>query len=391
MFATGYLPPDADASQDISSTSLKRENGINTLKFTKKITSADTKARQNMQLNLHKNILNLFILQDLNFAEDFHVMYPYSGGHLHGSFIGKHENTPFVQLEKSNLKQSKNNLNSMYLVHMLNTTYFNHEHRMNCINHNFVSTVGQATTSAEAKPPSLLLGLQKLGFNTLADMLANSGILQSLSGDADITIFAPNDDSIQKFLNDQPVTPPSTEDKDALKNLLLNHIVQGKIMSTGIEDGMKVTNLANNYLEIQANQDGVTVGGAKLGKVDMPVLNSIVHELESVISTEKLQGAPSQSENVVTASSTVGGSTEEGTKTEAFVKPAITTTTTTTTTTITKTTTTKKKGTPRTVVATTDPPAGPSLPLTEEVYSKCFEAKGCFGMPDGCVEKKACR
>ena len=140
MFATGYLPPDADASQDISSTSLKRENGINTLKFTKKITSGDTKARQNMQLRLHTNIQNLFILQDLNFAEDFHVMYPYSGGQIFsGSFIGKHENTPFVQLEKSNLKQSKNNVYPMYFVHMMNTTYFNLEHCIHCIHHNFVS------------------------------------------------------------------------------------------------------------------------------------------------------------------------------------------------------------------------------------------------------------
>ena len=115
MFATGYLPPDADASQDISSTSLKRENGVNTLKFTKKITSGDIKARQNMQQRFHIYTLNFFTLQDLNFAEDFHVMYPYSGGQIFsGSFIGKHENTPFVQLEKSNLKQSKNNLYPMY-------------------------------------------------------------------------------------------------------------------------------------------------------------------------------------------------------------------------------------------------------------------------------------
>ena len=40
----------------------------------------------------------------------------------------------------------------------------------------------------------------------------------------------------------------------------------------------------------------------------------------------------------------------------------------------------------RTVVTT---PASPSSP--EEVYSKCFEAKGCFGMPDGCVDKKDCK
>ena len=84
--------------------------------------------------------------------------------------------------------------------------------------------LGQATTSE--KPPNFLHGLQKLGFNTLADMMANSGVHELLMSDAEITLFAPTDGSIQEFLNNQPVTPPSTEDKDALKNLLLNHIVQ---------------------------------------------------------------------------------------------------------------------------------------------------------------------
>ena len=43
MFASSYSPPEADASQDISSASLKRENGINTLRFRKKISSGDNK------------------------------------------------------------------------------------------------------------------------------------------------------------------------------------------------------------------------------------------------------------------------------------------------------------------------------------------------------------
>ena len=209
-----------------------------------------------------------------------------------------------------------------------------------------------------------------------------------MMSDSDITIFAPTDGSIQEFLNNQPVTPPTSEDKDGLRNLLLNHIVEGKIMSADIEDGMKVKNLANNLLQIQANQDGVTVGGAKVGKVDMPILNSIVHELQSVISVDQLQDAPSLMENEVTAPNV--GSSKDESKSETEARPTTSTTTTTTSTTTT-TTTTKKKETEviaRTVVSTS---ASPSAPLTEEVYSQCFEAKGCFGMPVGCVEGKACK
>ena len=43
MFTPGYIPPTPDASQDISEASLKRENGVNVLKFRKKISSGDDK------------------------------------------------------------------------------------------------------------------------------------------------------------------------------------------------------------------------------------------------------------------------------------------------------------------------------------------------------------
>ena len=39
MFTPGYIPPTPDANQDISQASLKREDGVNVLKFRKKISS----------------------------------------------------------------------------------------------------------------------------------------------------------------------------------------------------------------------------------------------------------------------------------------------------------------------------------------------------------------
>ena len=130
---------------------------------------------------------------------------------------------------------------------------------------------------------SLENGLKKLGFNILEDMIRNAGLLEALSEDKHFTLFAPNDDSLLEFLND----PLLVTD---YKNLLHNHVVPGKIMSTDIQDGVKVANLAQKHLEIRSNEDGkFVVGGAKLGKMDSQVLNVVVHELVDVISPEKLQ------------------------------------------------------------------------------------------------------
>ena len=67
-------------------------------------------------------------MQDLNFAEDFHVMFPYSGGQVYhrqerelAPYIGKHDNTPFIQLEKVRLKKSGKNFFYIFPNHRLHT------------------------------------------------------------------------------------------------------------------------------------------------------------------------------------------------------------------------------------------------------------------------------
>ena len=129
---------------------------------------------------------------------------------------------------------------------------------------------------------SLKNGLKNLGFNILEDMIRNAGLLEELSADKYFTLFAPNDDSLLEFLND----PLLITD---YRNLLLNHVVPGKVMSSDIQDGMKFTNSAHKNLDIQCNEDGKFVAGAKLGKMGLQILNVVVHELVDVISPEKLQ------------------------------------------------------------------------------------------------------
>ena len=141
---------------------------------------------------------------------------------------------------------------------------------------------------------NLQLGLENFGFNTLSKMIANARLLKELVDDTGLTIFAPTDAGIQEFLNSQPEFAEGERniekmDEAALQNLLLNHIVHGNIMAKDIQDGMKVKNLAGNYLHIKKNESGVSVEGANVGRADLSIANFIAHELASVILIEQLQ------------------------------------------------------------------------------------------------------
>ena len=53
----------------------------------------------------------------------------------------------------------------------------------------------------------------------------------------------------------------SLQDQGNLKNLLLNHVITGKLVASDVKDGVTLTNVAGNVLEIQVNDDGVMVDG----------------------------------------------------------------------------------------------------------------------------------
>ena len=56
------------------------------------------------------------------------------------------------------------------------------------------------------------------------------------------------------------------QNEETLKNLLLNHVISGKVLASDIEDGMKVENLAGNELEINVNENSVVVSGVPVGR-----------------------------------------------------------------------------------------------------------------------------
>lgn len=54
------------------------------------------------------------------------------------------------------------------------------------------------------------------------------------------------------------------QDQETLKNLLLNHVISGKLLASDIEDGMMVTNLAGNEFELIPSE--MTAAGVPIGR-----------------------------------------------------------------------------------------------------------------------------
>ena len=61
-----------------------------------------------------------------------------------------------------------------------------------------------------------------------------------------------------------------------------------QVFSGDITDGMTARNLAGQEMTIMVTPEGVTVGGARVGRVDEEVLNLVVHVLDDVINPNQL-------------------------------------------------------------------------------------------------------
>merc|ERR1719362_973780 len=131
-------------------------------------------------------------------------------------------------------------------------------------------------------------GLKGLRLTTLNSLLESANLVDALSGDSELTLFAPTDDALARFINSLPSAP----DAATVKTVLLNHVIPGKAMAADISDGLTVKNLDGNDMTFRASNRGVTIGAAKidLARTDIPVLKVTVHVLDDVINPANLPG-----------------------------------------------------------------------------------------------------
>ena len=68
-------------------------------------------------------------------------------------------------------------------------------------------------------------------FNTLLAAAKAAGLVDALSGDKALTVFAPTDDAFAKLPKDTVASLLKPENKDKLKAILLFHVVEGRVYS----------------------------------------------------------------------------------------------------------------------------------------------------------------
>lgn len=120
-------------------------------------------------------------------------------------------------------------------------------------------------------------------FKTLAKLLTDAGLVETLKGPGPFTVFAPTDEAFAKV-------PAATlaalgKDKAALRNVLLYHVVAGKVMAADVAklNGKGAKTVQGSEAKVMLMGEAVMVNNAHVVTADIAAKNGVIHVIDAVI------------------------------------------------------------------------------------------------------------
>jgi uncharacterized surface protein with fasciclin (FAS1) repeats len=118
-------------------------------------------------------------------------------------------------------------------------------------------------------------------FKILAAALEKAGLIETLKGEGPFTVFAPTDEAFNKLLKDLGITADELLARQDLKDILLYHVLPGKVMSGDLKEGMQAQTLAKKNVTISL--DPVQVNDANVVTPDVEASNGVIHVIDKVL------------------------------------------------------------------------------------------------------------
>ncbi|MFN2108526.1 MAG: extracellular solute-binding protein, partial [Anaerolineae bacterium] len=120
-------------------------------------------------------------------------------------------------------------------------------------------------------------------FTTLVAALDAAGLVETLAGDGEFTVFAPTDDAFAA-LPEGTVEGLLEDPEGALTDILLYHVVDGAIPAETIVTLDSVTTLQGDDVKITVTDDGVVLNDTvNVTATDIAASNGIIHVIDAVL------------------------------------------------------------------------------------------------------------
>ncbi|NTU55587.1 MAG: fasciclin domain-containing protein [Anaerolineales bacterium] len=120
-------------------------------------------------------------------------------------------------------------------------------------------------------------------FQTLVAAVTAAGLVDTLKGEGPFTVFAPTDDAFAKLPAGTIDSLLLPENKQALTDILLYHVVSGKVMAADVVGLERATTVLGKDVAIKVDMGNVYINDAKVIITDIETSNGVIHVIDTVI------------------------------------------------------------------------------------------------------------
>ncbi len=120
------------------------------------------------------------------------------------------------------------------------------------------------------------------GFETLVAAVTAADLGGALSGEGPFTVFAPTDEAFAALpagTIDALLADPSGD----LTQILLYHVLSGKVMAEAVTDGLEVETLQGSTVKFTIVDGKPMINGATIVATDIEASNGVIHVIDAVI------------------------------------------------------------------------------------------------------------
>lgn len=147
------------------------------------------------------------------------------------------------------------------------------------------STQGTAMLASYTEPTMNLVetAVNAGSFDTLVAAVKAAGLVDALSGDKPLTVFAPTDEAFANLPEGTVEKLLMPENKELLKSILLYHVVPGDVRAEQVVDLTAADTAAGQRVSISVVGSNVRVDDANVLKTDILTTNGTIHVIDRVI------------------------------------------------------------------------------------------------------------
>jgi uncharacterized surface protein with fasciclin (FAS1) repeats len=118
-------------------------------------------------------------------------------------------------------------------------------------------------------------------FDTLLTAATKAGLVETLKSEGPFTVFAPTDEAFAKV--PKAALDALLQDKARLKEVLLYHVVKGKVMASDAAKLSSAPTAQGQSIAIKGIDGKMMINNARVIKADIDTSNGVIHVIDAVL------------------------------------------------------------------------------------------------------------